>query len=103
MACPARGKLNEGNIGVHSRTQRRYKCAVCQKTFPETKGTPFYRLRHAPELVTRVVTLLAHGCPLQAIVAAFDLDERTVASWRDRAGAHCQAVQENLVATPRDL
>jgi hypothetical protein len=25
-----------------------------------------------------VVTVLAHGCPVQAIVAAFELDERTV-------------------------
>jgi hypothetical protein len=28
-----------------------------------------------------VVTLLAHGCPVQAIVAAFGFDERTVADW----------------------
>ena len=27
------------------------------------------------------MTLLAHGCPLQAIVAAFGLNERTVARW----------------------
>jgi hypothetical protein len=28
--------------------------------------------------------LLAHGCPLQAIVAAYGLDERTVAKkWRE--------------------
>lgn len=103
MNCPARGKTQEGNIGVHSLKERRYKCSVCQKTFTATSGTPFYRLRHAPELVTRVVTLLAFGCPTQAIVVAFDLDERTVASWRERAGEHCQAVQEKLVAMPRDL
>jgi hypothetical protein len=30
---------------------------------------------HKPkELVLTVVTLLAHGCPVRAIVAAFDLD-----------------------------
>ena len=29
----------------------------------------------------QVVTLLAYGCPCQAIVAAFDLDERTVRDW----------------------
>ncbi len=103
MSCPARGKTNEGNIGVHSLKQRRYKCSLCQKTFAQTKGTPFYRLHHAPELVTRVVTLLAFGCPPQAIVAAFDLDERTVASWRDRAAAHGQAIQQQLVEVPRDL
>lgn len=103
MQCPARGKTNAGNIGVHSLKARRYKCAVCQKTFSQTAGTPFYRLRHPAELVTRVITLLAFGCPPQAIVAAFGLDERTVASWRDRAGQHCQAVQEHLVEVPRDL
>jgi transposase-like protein len=103
MACPARGKLNEGNIGVHSLKQRRYKCSVCQKTFSETAGTPFYRLRHAEALVIRVVTLLAFGCPPQAIVAAFALDERTIASWRDRVAEHCQALQQQLVEVPRDL
>ena len=33
MACPARGKINETNIVVHSRKERRYKCKVCGKTF----------------------------------------------------------------------
>jgi hypothetical protein len=41
--------------------------------------------------------LLAYGCPLQAIVHAYGLDERTVASWRDRAGAHCQRVHQEVV------
>jgi IS1 family transposase len=34
---------------------------------------------------------------VQAIVHAFDLDERTVASWRDRAGAHCEQVHQALI------
>lgn len=45
----------------------------------------FEGLRKPTELIVIVVTLLSYGCPLQAIVHAFDLDERTVASWRDRA------------------
>ena len=49
------------------------------------------------EVVVIVVTLLSYGCPVQAIVHAFDLDERTVASWRDRAGAHCEQVHQALV------
>jgi len=48
-------------------------------------------------VVTTVLTLLSHGCPPQAIVAAFGLDERTVASWQQRAGAQCQRVQTHLV------
>jgi len=48
-------------------------------------------------VVTTVLTLLSHGCPLQAIVAAFGLNERTVASWQERAGAQCQQVHQHLV------
>ncbi len=103
LNCPARGKLKEGNIGVHSLQHRRYKCSICQKTFTQTTGTAFYRLRHSQELVTQVVTLLSFGCPTQAIVAAFALDEHTVASWQARAGKHCESVHNHLIAKPRDL
>lgn len=102
-ACPARGQRGQGNIGIHSRKEQRFICKQCYKTFPATKGTVFYRLRTAAELVVIVVTLLAHGCLLQAIVAAFRLDERTVADWWVRAGQQGQAVQEYLVEHPRDL
>jgi transposase-like protein len=50
-------------------------------------------LRKPAELIFIVVGLLSYGCPLQAIVQVFGLDERTVASWRDRAGQQCQRVQ----------
>lgn len=35
--------------------------------------------------------------PCKPLGSAFELDERTVASWRDRAGAQCQRVQEAVV------
>lgn len=57
----------------------------------------FAGLRKPLELIVIVVTLLAYGCPVQAIVHAFGLDERTVASWRDRAGKHCQQLHQALV------
>jgi transposase-like protein len=93
LACPARGQTGQGNIGIHSRQEKRFICTQCHKTFTTTKGTAFYRLRTSTETVTRVVTLMAHGCPLQAIVVAFDVDERTVAAWLQRAGMQGQAVQ----------
>jgi len=101
--CPARGKLGHGNIGIHSRKEHRYICRECGKTFTESKGTVFYRLRYSVEFVTKMITLLAYGCPIAAIVAAFGLDERTVASWQRRAGDHSQQVHEHLVQQPRDL
>lgn len=101
--CPARGQVGEGNVGIHSRKEGRYRCRVCGQTFAARKGTAFYRLRTAEETVTLVLTLLAHGCPLQAIVVAFSLDERTVQAWQTRGGRHCQQVQTHLVERPRDL
>ena len=103
LQCSARGKVGQGNIAIHSLQERRYKCHVCNQTFAATRGTPCHRLRHSVDTVALVVTLLAHGCPLQAIVAAFGLDERTVKSWQERAGQHCQAVHQTLVQVPRDL
>jgi len=103
LACPARGQTGQGNIGIHSRKDKRFLCTACHKTFSATKGTAFYRLRTATETITLVVTLLAHGCPPQAIVAAFGFDERTVRRWMARGGGQGQAVQEHLVEQPRDL
>jgi transposase-like protein len=57
MTCPARGKIGENNIGVHSRKEARYKCEVCCKTFTATTGTPFYRLHHPVDLVVMVVNM----------------------------------------------
>jgi IS1 family transposase len=61
----------------------------------------FEGLRKPTELIVIVVTLLAFGCPVQAIVQAFDLDERTIASWRDRAGKQCQRVHQAIVEQGR--
>src|SRR5215475_10785334 len=103
VACSARGQTGQGNIGIHSCKDKRFICTECHKTFSATKGTAFYRLRTSAETVSLVVTLLAHGCPLQAIVVAFGFDERTVAGWVARGGAQGQAVQQHLVEQPRDL
>jgi transposase-like protein len=96
-ACPARSRVGAGNIGIHSQAEQRYWCRTCGRTFAATTGTVYYRLRTGVDLVTVVLTLLSHGCPPQAIVAAYGLDERTVAAWLARAGTHCRQVQEHFV------
>jgi transposase-like protein len=96
-ACPDRGQRGRGNICIHSRKEQRYRCSTCGRTFAATTGTPFYRQRTVAETVTLVLTLLCHGCPLQAVVAAFGFDERTVRAWQARAGEHCQEVHAYLV------
>jgi len=99
--CRAYGRKGEGHVVIHSSTEQRYQCKRCKKTFSATKGTAFYRIHKPHEVVLMVLTLLAHGCPVQAIVAAFGLDERTVARWQREAGAQCKRVHEHLVEAGR--
>lgn len=102
-ACPARGHVGQGNITIHSQREQRYRCTLCGRTFSARKGTPFYRQQYAADLITLVVTLVAHGCPQAAIVVAFGLHPRTVERWARTAGTHCAAVHAHLVEQPRDL
>ncbi|MCA9947060.1 MAG: hypothetical protein H6656_20040 [Ardenticatenaceae bacterium] len=97
--CPARGQTGQGNIHIHSHQEKRCCCDVCQRTFAVYKSTIFYRLRTDPKTVMLVIALLAYGCPRQAIVRAFGFDERTVDSWWQRAGNHCQEFHERLVGS----
>src|SRR2546421_5548942 len=98
-ACSARGQIGAGTITIHDRKRQRYRCKSCKQTFSARRGTMFEGLRKPMELIVLVVTLLSYGCPVQGIVQAFGLDERTGASWRDRAGAHCEQVHHALIET----
>jgi hypothetical protein len=93
--------VGQGNIPIQSRADRRYQCTTCGRTFAATRGTPSYRKRTAPAVITTVLTLLTHGGPIQAIVAAFGFDERTVAAWRQQAGAHRRQVPARVVQQGR--
>jgi len=97
IACPARGQRGKGNIHPHSQKEQRCRCDVCGQTFRVTKNSIFYRLRTSPDIVMLVITLLAYGCPLQAIVKAFGFDERTVKNWWQRAGQQCEAVHQHMI------
>jgi transposase-like protein len=94
--CPARGQVGQGNLRVHSRAEQRYQCTTWGQSVAATKGTPFYRVRTAADVVPVGLTLLSPGCPVQAIVAACGLDERPGAAWLTRAGQHCQQVPPHV-------
>ena len=32
LACPARGHIGQGHIGIHARQDKRFLCTVCRKT-----------------------------------------------------------------------
>src|SRR2546421_5217928 len=96
-ACSARGQIGAGTIRIHSYHPQRYRCCTCRKSFSARRGTMMEGLRRPTEVVMTVVILLSYGCPLQAIVHAYGLDERTVADWQKRAGKHCQQVHHAIV------
>jgi len=54
-------------------------------------------LRTPTELIVIVVSLLAYGCPIQAIVHAYGGDERTIADGQKRKGVHCRQVHQAIV------
>jgi len=97
VECPSRGFIGQGNIVSHGRKRARYKCKTCGKTFSANAGTALAGLRKPTELIVIIITLLSYGCPTQAIVHAFELDERTVASWQQRAGEHCEFVHKEKI------
>ena len=95
-AKPARGILASIRVRTGASSAR-----SVARPLPQRTGQPFIACARRANLVALIVTLLAHGCPVQAIVVAFGFDERTVAAWRARAGRQGQAVQEHLVEQPR--
>ena len=96
LACPDKGLPGAGNVRIHSRAEARYRCRTCKRTFAATTNTPLYRLHHPAATLTLVLTLLLHGCPIAAIVAAFGVDERTVRAWLHKAGAHAALLHDQL-------
>jgi hypothetical protein len=64
-------------------------------TFAVRTGAPFYRQQHPAKLMVILATLIVHGCPLQAIVAAYRLDERTMMNRQERICRYCQRVLED--------
>ncbi len=96
VACPDKGVVGADTIRIHARAGGRYRCRTCRRTFAATTNTPLYRLHHPEATLTVVLTLLIHGCPIVAIVAAFGLDERTVRAWLHKAGAHAALLHDEM-------
>ena len=95
--CPNSACGASRRIGVHSHKERRYICHACGKTFAETRGTPLFGLKYPLWIVVLVLALLARGCPIPALVFAFDLDERTVADWQRKVGQHARQIHHHLI------
>jgi len=98
VVCPKSDCSASDPIGIHSLKERRYICHTCHRTFAETSGTMLDGLKHPIWMVLVVLSLLAYGCPIPAIVATFAVDERTVADWQRKAGHHAKTVHATIVS-----
>ena len=47
LDCPARGQAGKGNVGVHSRKERRFLCRQCGKSFADGQRDSFLSAAHA--------------------------------------------------------
>lgn len=98
--CPDYGKVGAGNIRIHSHKERRYRCLSCRKTFSETKGTFFYRLRTNRKDVLEAIAMLVERNSIRAIARIKGVKANTILHWLDLAGQHAAEVSEYLI---RDL
>jgi transposase-like protein len=103
LKCPARGQVDRGNVRVLSQKEQRFECSLCGQTFSVRKGTPFYRCHIPAQIIIQVLILVAHGCPIPAIGAAFGFQPRTVRRWVKVSGQHCEQIHQHQVVVPRDL
>lgn len=95
--CPMQGIHGAETLGIHSKKEKRFRCRKCGRTFVATHGTMFYRRHYDEAFISEVLALLGRGCPRQAIVTTFEIDERTVASWQAAAGQHLRHFHEQTV------
>jgi transposase-like protein len=98
--CKEYKKTDLGNIikyGVNSKGRQRYRCNTCKKVFTETKGTMFYRTRHAEEEIVECMQLLADRNSLAAIHRVKGIKEETVLKWLERAEDHVEQFEEQLI------
>lgn len=101
--CPARGHTERGNIKIHCHKRQRLRCTVCRKTFSHRTGTPFWGLKTDTSIIVLIVTLIAYGCPIAAIEAAFGFERRTIRKWIRKTGTHVKNVHQEIVLQPQVL
>ena len=76
-----------------------YLCRACGKTFSETKGTFFYRLRTPREKILTALSMVAEGGGIRATGRAMGVDKDTIQSWVERAGKHTKEVSAYLTVS----
>lgn len=100
-SCPRFGQVEGRQLERHTyygdRPTTQYLCRACGKTFTETKGTFFYRLRTPREKVLQALAMVAEQGGIRATGRAMGVDKDTIQRWVDRAGRHVKEVSAYLI------
>ncbi|HEY1350708.1 MAG TPA: hypothetical protein VGF67_13880 [Ktedonobacteraceae bacterium] len=89
-----------GHVITYGKTEKgiqRYRCMTCKKTFTETKGTVFYRLRHSEEERRECIALVGERKSFAAIHRMKGIKEETVCHWMKRIDAHVKYLEDFLL------
>lgn len=97
VRCRDFGKVDAGNIGIHSHAERRYRCQTCQRTFSADQGTFFETVRSDRRAVIEVFALLSERNSLRAIERLTHHPHKTLLHWLELAGQHGAAVSSHLI------
>lgn len=95
--CPDFGKVDAGNIKIHSYVERRFYCATCLHTFSADQGTFFETLRSERTMILDVLALLGERNSLRAIERLEQCPHNTGLHWLDLAGQHTAAVSREVI------
>lgn len=99
--CPLFGQVEKRQLERHAycgpqRTVH-YLCRACGKTFSETKGTFFYRLRTKREKILNALAIVVEQGGIRATARVTGVDKDTIQRWVDRAGQHAEEVSAYMI------
>lgn len=97
VQCRDFGKVDAGNMVIHSHAERRYCCRTCWRTFSADHGTFFETVRSDRLAVIEVFALLSERNSLRAIERLTHHPHKTLLHWLDLAGQHGAAVSAHLI------
>lgn len=96
-SCDDYGKIDAGNIGIHSRADRRLYCTTCKERFSARQGTIFYNLKTDEDKVLLALKLAAERNSVRAISRILDSTQGTIDGWLARAANHANDVSDYLI------
>ena len=96
--CDYRGWVGWGHLSANGYPSggpwRQLYCSQCEGYFLETRGTPLYGKRVAPDLLVWAVGALAEGLGIRAVARVFEVDPNTVLQWLVEVADHAAAFSQ---------